>query len=261
MQKNIKFNKKNPLFIAGPCSAETEEQVLTIAHALKNSQVNIFRAGVWKPRTRPGSFEGVGEIGLQWLQRAKEETGMKIAVEVASAKHVELALKHNVDVLWVGARTTVSPFTIQEIAAACKGISNQVLVKNPINPDLPLWIGALERFLGQNVTNLGAIHRGFSAFEKSNYRNEPYWSIPVALKNEFPNIPLLFDPSHVAGDRNLISELTNQALQYPFDGLLVETHHNPAEAWSDASQQIVPDELLALIDTVLYGEEAVVPFV
>lgn len=256
MKKN-KIEKK-PLIIAGPCSAETEEQVLTIAHSLKDTNVNVFRAGIWKPRTRPGNFEGIGEIGLSWLKRVKNETGLATAVEVANPKHVELALKNDIDVLWIGARTTVSPFTIQEIANACRGIENKILIKNPINPDLNLWMGAIERFLGQNIKDLGAIHRGFSSYEKTKYRNIPMWEIPLALKREFPNVPIIFDPSHVSGDRNLVFDISRTALALNFDGLIVETHNDPENAWSDTKQQLLPEVLLTMLDYLLYKDNLVI---
>lgn len=237
----------HPLLIAGPCSAETEEQVLEIAHELKDTTATILRAGIWKPRTRPGNFEGVGEVGLKWLQRAKEETGMLTATEVANPEHVELALKHDVDVLWLGARTTVSPFVVQEIAEAMKGIDNIVLVKNPINPDLALWEGAMERLYAQNVTKLGAIHRGFSAYGKTAYRNNPEWQIPIDFKTRFQNIPLIIDPSHIAGNREKIAYLCQKALDLNYEGMMIETHTDPDKAWSDAEQQITPSRLKELI--------------
>lgn len=238
-----KLGLSHPLLIAGPCSAETEAQVLETAHKLKESTATIFRAGIWKPRTRPGNFEGVGAIGLKWLQRAKEETGLLTATEVANPHHVELALQHDVDVLWIGARTTVSPFVVQEIAQAMKGIDNIVLVKNPVNPDLALWEGAFERLYTQNITNLGAIHRGFSAYGKNPYRNNPEWQIPIDFKNRFKEVPLLIDPSHIAGDREKISYLCQKALDLNYDGMMIETHPNPDKAWSDADQQITPEQL------------------
>ena len=234
------FNLNHPLVIAGPCSAETEEQVLTIAHQLKDTDTSVMRAGIWKPRTRPGNFEGVGAIGLEWLKRAKEETGLKIATEVANKTHVELALKADVDVLWIGARSTVSPFIVQEIADALKGTDKIVLVKNPVNPDLALWLGAVERFYTANIKNLGVIHRGFSTYEKIKYRNNPEWQIAVDLQSRFPDLPLIVDPSHIAGDRNLVFDICQTALDLNYDGLMVETHHTPDKAWSDAAQQITP---------------------
>lgn len=238
------FQLAHPLVIAGPCSAESEEQVLQIAHELKDSDATVFRAGIWKPRTRPGNFEGVGEIGLKWMQRVKEETGMLTTTEVANPKHVELALKHDIDILWIGARTTVSPFIIQEISDALKGTDKPVLIKNPVNPDLPLWLGAVERFYTNNIQNLGVIHRGFSTYEKSNYRNIPEWQIPIELQREFPDLPLILDPSHIGGRRDLIFDLCQTSLDLNYDGLMVETHTNPDKAWSDAKQQITPATLI-----------------
>lgn len=238
-----KFDLNHPLVIAGPCSAETEEQVLKIAHQLKNTDTSVLRAGIWKPRTRPGNFEGVGSLGLKWLQKAKEETDLMTTTEVANPIHVDLALKHDVDILWIGARTTVSPFMIQEIAEALKGTDKTVLVKNPVNPDLALWLGAVERFYKQGIENLGVIHRGFSTYDSSEYRNIPEWQIPIDLQNEFPDLPLILDPSHIAGRRDLIFELCQTALDLNYDGLMVETHYDPDNAWSDAKQQITPETL------------------
>lgn len=242
-----KFNLNHPLTIAGPCSAETEEQVLKIAHSLKNTKATVFRAGIWKPRTRPGNFEGVGALGLKWLQKAKQETGMLISTEVANANHVELALNHDIDILWVGARSTVSPFIVQEIAEALKGTDKTVLIKNPVNPDLALWLGAVERFHSCNVKNLGVIHRGFSTYEKTNYRNNPEWQIAIELQNKFPDLPLILDPSHMGGRRDMIFDLCQTALDLNYDGFMIETHHDPDNAWSDAAQQITPSNLLKII--------------
>lgn len=237
------FQLEHPLVIAGPCSAETEEQVLKIAHELKNSDVSIFRAGIWKPRTRPGGFEGVGAIGLNWLQKAKAETGLLMAVEVANAAHVKLALEHDIDVLWIGARTTVNPFAVQEIADALEGTDKIVLLKNPVNPDLSLWIGGLERLYNANIKKLGVIHRGFSTYEKTKYRNNPEWQIAIDLQNRFPDLPLICDPSHITGKRDMIQEVSQQALDLNYDGLIIETHIDPDNAWSDASQQVTPTVL------------------
>lgn len=238
-----KMELTHPLVIAGPCSAETEEQVLKIAHQLKGTDTTVLRAGIWKPRTRPGNFEGVGALGLKWLQRAKDETGLLTTTEVANANHVDLALKHDVDILWIGARTTVSPFIVQEIADALKGTDKTVLIKNPVNPDLALWLGAVERFYEAGVKNLGVIHRGFSTYEKNTYRNNPEWQIPIDLQNRFPDLPLILDPSHIAGRRDLIFDLCQTALDLNYDGLMVETHFDPDNAWSDAKQQIMPSTL------------------
>jgi len=250
-----KENLGHPLVIGGPCSAETEDQVLKIAHQLKDTDATVLRAGIWKPRTRPGNFEGVGALGLKWLQRAKEETGMKIATEVANPHHVELALKHDVDILWIGARSTVSPFIIQDIADACSGIDNPVLIKNPINPDLSLWLGAVERFYTADVKNLGVIHRGFSTYEKTKYRNIPEWQIPIDLQNRFPDLPLILDPSHIAGRRDLIFELCQTGLDLNFDGLIVESHFDPDNAWSDAAQQITPETLIQYMSDLKVRKE------
>ncbi len=240
------FQLKHPLVIAGPCSAETEEQVLQIATELKNSDVTIFRAGIWKPRTRPGGFEGVGAVGLKWLQKAKEATGLLMAIEVASAAHVKLALDHDIDVLWIGARTTVNPFAVQEIAEALEGTDKIVLIKNPVNPDLSLWIGGLERLYNANIKKLGVIHRGFSTYEKTKYRNNPEWQIAIDLQNRFPDLPLICDPSHITGKRSMIKEVAQQALDLNYDGLMIETHCDPDNAWSDAAQQITPSVLKQL---------------
>lgn len=237
------FNLNHPLVIAGPCSAETEDQVLKIAHELKNSDVSIYRAGIWKPRTRPGGFEGVGEIGLKWLKKAKEETGMLIATEVATANHVKLALEYDVDVLWIGARTTANPFAVQEIADALQGTDKIVLIKNPVNPDLALWLGGIERLYNANIKKLGVIHRGFSSYEKTKYRNIPEWQIPIELQHRFPDLPLICDPSHITGNRDMIQKVSQQALNLNFDGLIIETHIDPDNAWSDAAQQVTPDML------------------
>ena len=237
------FHLNHPLVIAGPCSAETEDQVLKIAHELKNSDVSIFRAGIWKPRTRPGGFEGVGEIGLKWLQKAKAETGLLMATEVATAAHVKLALEHDIDVLWIGARTTVNPFAVQEIADALQGTDKIVLLKNPVNPDLSLWIGGLERLYNANIKKLGVIHRGFSTYEKTKYRNNPEWQIAIDMQNRFPDLPLICDPSHITGKRDMIQEVSQQALDLNYDGLIIETHIDPDNAWSDAAQQVTPATL------------------
>jgi chorismate mutase len=236
-----------PLIIAGPCSAETEDQVIETAIKLKELGIKILRAGIWKPRTRPNSFEGVGSIGLEWLKTAKKETGMLISTEVANVKHVYEALKAGIDILWIGARTTANPFAIQEIADALKGLNIPVLVKNPVNPDLELWIGAIERLSNAGLTKIGAIHRGFSNFEKSIYRNTPQWQIPIELKTRIPDIPLICDPSHIGGKRELLKDLSQKAIDLSFDGLMIEAHPNPDAAWSDSQQQVTPDELNQLL--------------
>jgi chorismate mutase len=242
------FKLSHPLVIAGPCSAETEEQVLKIAHELKNSDVSIFRAGIWKPRTRPGGFEGVGEIGLKWLQKAKAETGLLMATEVANATHVKLALEHDIDVLWIGARTTVNPFAVQEIADALQNTDKIVLVKNPVNPDLALWIGGVERLYNAGIKKLGVIHRGFSTYEKTKYRNIPEWQIAIELQSRFPDLPLIIDPSHITGRRDMIQEVSQQALDLNYDGLIIETHTDPDNAWSDAAQQVTPTVLKQMFE-------------
>ena len=241
------MNLDHPLVIAGPCSAETEEQVLKIAHQLKDTDVTAYRAGIWKPRTRPGMFEGVGAIGLNWLEKVKEETGLLIATEVANSVHVDLALKHNVDILWIGARSTVSPFIVQEIADALKGTDKTVLIKNPVNPDLALWMGGVERIYSADIKNIGVIHRGFSSYDKSKYRNNPEWQIAIELQNKFPDLPLILDPSHIAGRRDIIFDLCQTALGLNYDGFMVETHHDPDNAWSDAAQQVTPSSLIKII--------------
>lgn len=245
----------HPLVIAGPCSAETEEQVLDIARQLKDSNVTIYRAGVWKPRTRPGGFEGVGAIGLEWLQKAKAETGLLMAVEVANASHVKLALEHDIDVLWIGARTTVNPFAVQEIADALQGTDKIVLVKNPVNPDLALWLGGLERIYNAGIRKLGVVHRGFSTYEKTKYRNIPEWQIPIELQDRFPDLPIICDPSHITGKRNMIQQVSQQALDLNFDGLMIETHCNPDKAWSDAAQQVTPERLKQILDNLVVRKQ------
>lgn len=237
------LNLSHPLVIAGPCSAETEDQVMKIAHELKDSDVSYYRAGIWKPRTRPGNFEGVGALGLKWLQRVKEETGLKTCTEVANKTHVDLALEHDIDLLWIGARTSVSPFMMQDIADALEGTDKVVLVKNPINPDLALWLGGIERLYKKGIKNLGAIHRGFSTYEKSKYRNIPEWQLAIEFQNRFPDLPLINDPSHITGKREMVFDVSQTALDLNFDGLMIETHYDPENAWSDARQQVTPDTL------------------
>ena len=244
------FIDKKPFVIAGPCSAESQDQLLQIATNIKSS-VDVFRAGVWKPRTMPNSFEGVGEVALGWLKKVKEETGLKIATEVATAKHVELCLESGIDILWIGARTTVNPFYVQEIAEALSGVDIPVFVKNPIHPDLSLWIGALERLSNKGITKLSAIHRGFFTYESSAYRNEPKWELPIDLKRSLPDLPIICDPSHIAGNTNLIEEITQIAMDLDMNGLMIETHHNPSEAWSDAKQQLTPNQLIYILDKLV----------
>lgn len=245
------FKLSHPLVIAGPCSAETEEQVLNIARQLKNSDVSIYRAGIWKPRTRPGGFEGVGEIGLKWLQKAKQETGLLMAVEVANASHVKLALEHNIDVLWIGARTTVNPFAVQEIADALQNTDKIVLIKNPVNPDLALWLGGVERLYNAGIKKLGVVHRGFSTYEKTKYRNIPEWQLAIELHDRFPDLPIICDPSHITGRRDMIQQVSQQALDLNYDGLMIETHNNPDKAWSDAAQQVTPDMLKQILSNLV----------
>jgi chorismate mutase len=233
--------------IGGPCSAETEEQVLKIAHELKETDVTVYRAGIWKPRTRPGMFEGVGAIGLGWLKKVKEETGLLTATEVANKDHVKLALDNDVDILWIGARSTVSPFIMQEIADALEGTDKIVLVKNPVNPDLALWLGGVERLYTANIKKLGLIHRGFSTYEKTKYRNIPEWQIAIEVKNKFPDLPMICDPSHIGGKRDLILDISQTALDLNFDGLMIESHCDPDNAWSDAAQQVTPKRLVEIM--------------
>lgn len=240
------LNTARPLLIAGPCSAETEEQLLATAHALARGGIRLFRAGLWKPRTKPGCFEGVGAAGLPWLARVKRETGMCTATEVATAEHARAALEAGVDLLWIGARTTANPFAVQEIADALAGCDTPILVKNPLSPDLDLWIGALERLAQAGIRRLGAIHRGFSALDHSLYRNPPQWSLPIELHRRLPQLPLLCDPSHIGGRRDRIAPLCQQAMDLGFDGLIVEAHCRPDKAWSDREQQVTPEELLLI---------------
>jgi len=248
---------KRPLVIAGPCSAESEEQVMTTGKALAKQGVKIYRAGIWKPRTKPGGFEGVGVIGLPWLQRLKSETGMYTAVEVATKAHVDAALAFGVDILWIGARTCANPFAMQEIADALKGKDVPVLIKNPVNPDLELWIGGIERIYNAGIHRIGAIHRGFSSYDKKIYRNLPQWHIPIELRRRFPDICLICDPSHIGGKRELIAPLSQQAMDLGFDGLIIESHCDPDNAWSDAKQQITPETLQIILNTLVVRDQKV----
>ncbi len=243
--------------IAGPCSAETEEQVITTARQLAGRGCHIFRAGVWKPRTKPGGFEGNGEAALPWLQRVKEETHMMVATEVATPEHVELALKYGVDVFWIGARTSANPFAMQAIADSLKGIDVPVLVKNPVNPDLELWIGAMERLNQAGVKRIAAIHRGFSSYDKKIYRNLPMWQIPIELRRRVPDLPLFCDPSHIGGKRELVAPLCQQAMDLGMNGLIVECHCDPDKAWSDAKQQVTPDILAYILSLLVLRDEKV----
>ncbi len=237
----------SPIIIAGPCSAESKEQTLTTAEALSDGGVTIFRAGVWKPRTKPGGFEGVGDIGLEWLAEVKRTTGMRLATEVATAHHVEQAIAAGIDLLWIGARTSANPFAVQDIADALHGSDVAVLVKNPISPDLELWIGAIERIYNSGIRRLGAVHRGFSSYEHGLYRNDPQWAVPIELRRRMPSLPLLCDPSHIGGKRELVAQLAQHALNLGFDGLIIESHCSPDEALSDAAQQVTPAELLTIL--------------
>jgi chorismate mutase len=237
------ISNERPLIIAGPCSAESEEQVLDTAQQLKNKGINLFRAGIWKPRTRPNAFEGYGSDALPWMRTVKQETGMLISTEVANAKHVYEALKYGFDMLWIGARTSANPFAVQEIADALRGVDIPVMVKNPVNPDVELWIGALERLYQAGITKLAAGHRGFSTYGKSVYRNEPHWQIPIELKRRIPNLPLIVDPSHICGSRERLLEISQRAMDLNFDGIIIESHCNPDVALSDAKQQLTPDAL------------------
>ena len=255
-----KFIHKKPYLIAGPCSAESENQLLTIAKAVEGT-ADVFRAGVWKPRTKPNSFEGVGKEALSWLKTIQQETSLKVVTEVATAKHVELCLESGVDMLWIGARTTVNPFYVQEIAEALRGVDIPVFVKNPIHPELGLWLGAFERLHKVGVKQLAAIHRGFYSYEKVAFRNDPKWEIPIKLREEIRDLPIICDPSHIAGKAALIEDIAQTAMDINLDGLMIETHHNPSVALSDAEQQVTPIELnrimnnLVLRDTKLRDEE------
>ena len=244
-------NSKRPYIIAGPCSAETETQVLKTAKQLSEYGINVFRAGIWKPRTRPGNFEGVGSKGLKWLMRVKEEFGMRITVEVANTKHVYEALKAGIDILWIGARTSANPFAVQEIADTLTGMDIPVMIKNPVNADIDLWIGAVERFQKAGISNIAAIHRGFSTYTKSKYRNEPMWQIPVELRRRMKNLPIICDPSHISGRRDLLQSVSQKAMDLNYEGLMIETHIDPDNALSDAKQQITPDNLKILIDNLI----------
>lgn len=248
---------ERPFVIAGPCSAETEEQVMTTARQLASKGCHIFRAGVWKPRTKPGGFEGNGEEALPWMKRVKEETGMAITTEVATPEHVELALKYGIDILWIGARTTANPFAMQAIADSIRGMDIPVFVKNPVNPDLELWIGAMERINQAGIKRIAAVHRGFSSYEKKIYRNQPMWQIPIELRRRIPDLPIICDPSHIGGSRELIAPLCQQAMDLGFDGLIVETHCNPDKAWSDANQQVTPEVLDYILSLLIIRNKTV----
>lgn len=254
---NLLSEQERPVVIAGPCSAETEEQVISTAKQLASRGFKIFRAGVWKPRTKPGGFEGNGEKALPWLKLVKEETGMQVSTEVATPEHVELALKYGVDILWVGARTSANPFAMQALADSLKGVDVPVLVKNPVNPDLELWIGAMERINQAGVKRMAAIHRGFSSYDKKIYRNLPMWQIPIELHRRIPELPMFCDPSHIGGRRELIAPLCQQAMDLGFDGLIIESHCDPDKAWSDAKQQVTPDVLDYILNLLVVRDETV----
>jgi chorismate mutase len=250
--------QKRPLIIAGPCSAETEEQVLQTALAIKQTgKVDVLRAGIWKPRTRPGNFEGVGSIGLPWLQKAKELTGLPFAVEVATARQLEEALKHETDMVWIGARTTANPFSVQEVADALKGVDIPVLIKNPVNPDMELWTGALERVVKAGVKKIALVHRGFSSYGDAEFRNAPMWQLAIEMKRRFPELPFIIDPSHICGNRHMLQEITQNAIDLDYDGVIIESHINPDQAWSDASQQITPARLKELLDDIVWRTESI----
>lgn len=251
------IDPRRPLTIAGPCSAETEEQVLDTARTLAAEGIRIYRAGLWKPRTKPGGFEGVGTAGIPWLQRVKRETGMYTATEVATRDHVAAALEGGIDLLWIGARTAANPFAMQEIADALRGVDVPVLVKNPVSPDLELWIGAIERIYNAGIRHLGAIHRGFTSIDKSIYRNHPMWAIPIELHRRLPKLPIFCDPSHIGGKRELVAPLSQQAMDLGFDGLIVESHCAPDCAWSDKSQQVTPDALGYILRNLVIRDETI----
>ncbi|MBQ0005837.1 MAG: bifunctional 3-deoxy-7-phosphoheptulonate synthase/chorismate mutase type II [Alistipes sp.] len=245
---------KHPLVIAGPCSAESLEQVIGIAEALSSAGVQIFRAGVWKPRTRPGGFEGIGKEALEWLKEVKKKTLMAVTTEVANSVHVEEALSAGIDILWLGARTTVNPFAVQEIADSLRGVDVPVFIKNPINPDIELWCGAVQRLRNAGVSDLGLIHRGFSSYQEKLYRNSPIWQIPIEMKRRFPQLPMICDPSHIAGSRELVPQLCQQAMDLSFDGLMIETHIHPDSALSDGQQQLEPKTLIRLLQSLEFRE-------
>ncbi|MBP6431909.1 MAG: bifunctional 3-deoxy-7-phosphoheptulonate synthase/chorismate mutase type II [Ferruginibacter sp.] len=250
-----KWNKR-PLIISGPCSAETEEQLLETATQLASTaKIDVLRAGIWKPRTKPGMFEGIGTKALPWLAAAKKATGLPTTIEVATAKHVEDALQFDVDILWIGARTTVNPFSVQEVADVLRGVDIPVLIKNPINPDLELWTGGIERLQKVGVTNVGMIHRGFSSYGNTEYRNAPMWHLPIEMKRRFAGMPLICDPSHICGNRHMLKDIAQKSIDLGFDGLMIESHIDPDNAWSDAKQQITPSVLSQMIDSLIWRNE------
>ena len=246
-----------PVIVAGPCSAETEEQVLNTAIPLAKMGIKIFRAGIWKPRTRPNAFEGVGSIGLKWLQTVKQETGLLVSTEVANVKHVYEALKYGVDILWIGARTSANPFAVQDIADSLRGVNIPVMVKNPVNPDVDLWIGAIERINNAGIKQIAAIHRGFSSYDKTLYRNVPQWQVPIELRRRIPEMLIITDPSHICGNREFLYDISQKAMDLNFDGLIIETHCNPDKALSDASQQVTPDGLKQILDRLIFRDPEV----
>lgn len=249
---------KRPLIIAGPCSAETEEQVLQTAQQLAaTGKVDVMRAGIWKPRTRPGSFEGIGTKGLPWMQQARKITGLPVAIEVATAKQVEDALHFDIDILWIGARTTVNPFSVQEVADALKGVDVPVLIKNPINPDLELWLGAVERVAKAGINQIGLIHRGFSSYGNTEYRNAPMWHLAIEMKRRNPELMLINDPSHICGRRDILLEVMQKAVDLDYDGMIIESHVDPDNAWSDAKQQVTPERLAEMLDSIIWRREDV----
>ena len=250
------FTLPKPCVVAGPCSAETEDQILETAKGLKELGINVFRAGIWKPRTHPGCFEGIGVPGLKWLQKVKSEYGLKVSTEVASEKHVYECLKYGVDMVWIGARTTANPFLVQEIADALKGTDIPVFVKNPVNPDLELWIGALERLNQAGIKKLGVIHRGFSTFDKIRYRNDPHWDIAFEMRSRYPELPFFVDPSHMGGHTDYILEISQRSLDLGFEGLMIESHCNPSSALSDAKQQLTPSQLKDMLHNQIVVRDA-----
>jgi chorismate mutase len=259
MNANVNINEvfaKRPLIISGPCSAETEQQVVETASRLaKTGKIDMLRAGIWKPRTRPGSFEGIGTKGLAWLQQAKKLTGLPVTVEVATGKQVEDALHFDIDVLWIGARTTVNPFSVQEVADALRGANVPVMIKNPINPDLELWTGAVERVAKAGIKQIGLIHRGFSSYGNTEYRNAPMWHLAIEMKRRNPEMMIINDPSHICGRRDILLDVAQKAIDLDFDGLMIESHIDPDNAWSDAKQQITPEQLAEMLDTIIWRKE------
>jgi chorismate mutase len=259
MNANINITEvfsKRPLIISGPCSAETEQQVVETATRLaKTGKVDMLRAGIWKPRTRPGSFEGIGTKGLPWLQQAKKITGLPVAVEVATGKQVEDALHFDIDVLWIGARTTVNPFSVQEVADALRGADVPVLIKNPINPDLELWTGAVERVAKAGIKQIGLIHRGFSSYGNTEYRNAPMWHLAIEMKRRNPEMMIINDPSHICGRRDILLDVAQKAIDLDFDGLMIESHIDPDNAWSDAKQQVTPEKLAEMLSAIIWRKE------